>query len=79
MAAQYIILLIVFLWMPCTGVTQDNPEKIRDFKGYVISDSLEYNAESIDYFFDEHRVILNKNANIKYLGRVLKSNTITYM
>ncbi|HUT63562.1 MAG TPA: putative LPS assembly protein LptD, partial [Anaerolineae bacterium] len=58
--------------------TQNNPEKKFDFPGYVKSDSLEYKAESIDYSFDDHKIILNKNANIISLGRMLKSNTIIY-
>ena len=68
MIAQYLILLIIFLFYPFEASAQDNPGKTPVFEGYVISDSLEYSAESIDYFFDDHRVIMNKNANINYLG-----------
>jgi len=64
---------------PLTALrAQDTGERTFEFEGYVLSDSLEYSAESIDYFFDKREVILNTNASIRYLGRMLKSNTITY-
>jgi len=78
MIVQYLIIPFIFLFYPFEAYTQNNPEKTLVFDGYVISDSLEYSAESIDYFFDDRRVIMNRNANINYLGRMLKSPTINY-
>ena len=79
MKALYILFICIFyLCLPLQLRAQNNQEKTLDFDGYVLSDSLEYNAESIDYFFDNRQVIMNNNANIRYLGRMLKSNTINY-
>lgn len=78
MKAQDFIYFLILLFSIFEARAEDNPDKTLNFKGYVLSDSLEYNAESIDYFFDEHQIIFNKNANIKYLGRILKSPTINY-
>ncbi|MBN1291931.1 MAG: LPS-assembly protein LptD [Candidatus Latescibacteria bacterium] len=44
----------------------------------MLSDSLEYSAESIDYFFNDRKVVMDKNATILYLGRTLKSPIITF-
>ncbi len=78
MTALHILICILYLIFPSNSRAQNNQEKKLDFEGYVLSDSLEYNAESIDYLFDKHQIILNNNANIRYLGRILKSNTINY-
>ena len=78
MIVQNLIILIILLLFPFNALSQNTPEKTLDFDGYVLSDSLEYRAETIDYFFDSHKFIMNKNANIKYMGRMLKSNTINY-
>ena len=72
------IIFIFLLLFPFAARGENNPEKTLEFEGYVISDSLEYSAETIDYLFDNNKVIMKKNANIKYLGRILESNTINY-
>ena len=72
------LLFLTFLCAPRETPAQDSPEKPLEFEGFVLSDSLEYNAETIDYFFKDQKVVLNKNANITYLGRMLKSHTIMY-
>lgn len=74
----FFLIVHLFLLFPTLSQSQEAPERTLEFEGYVLSDSLEYNAESIDYFFDDRKVLLKKNANINYLGRTIKSYTITY-
>ncbi len=73
-----LLLLIVLLQRSGALIAGGEPEKPLSFEGYVLTDSLEYSAESIDYYFDEKKIVLKNNANITYLGRLLTSNTITY-
>jgi len=48
------------------------------FDGYVLSDSLDYNAGSIKYIIAERKLIMTGNATVTYLGRTLKSHKIIY-
>jgi lipopolysaccharide assembly outer membrane protein LptD (OstA) len=70
--------ILFFLLFPRTVFTQNAPAKPLQFPGFAITDSLEYHAKTIDYLYDKKRAFLNNNAIVKYLGRTLKSNTITY-
>lgn len=54
------------------------PAKPIQFPGYVISDSLEYSARTIDYSVEHNRAVMHDNATAKYLGYVLTSAGITY-
>ena len=70
-------------WMMCSSIppyvhAQEKPSRKLEFEGYVLSDSLKYRAESIDYYFDDRKVILNEKASVSYLGRSLKSPKLTY-
>jgi len=74
-----IALLAVFLQLtPPGSAARERPEKTLGFEGYAITDSLDYSAESIRYLYAERKIILTGNAVITYLGRTLKSHTITY-
>ncbi|MFC1694472.1 LPS-assembly protein LptD, partial [Candidatus Latescibacterota bacterium] len=74
-----ILLLSVIFVMPCGEARSgENRNKTFQFEGYAQTDSLEYSAEKIKYFFDERKVILIGNASMKTLGLSLKSHQITY-
>lgn len=66
------------LLFPCTVFSQNAPLKPLQFPDFAITDSLEYRAKTIDYLYDKKRAFLNNNAIVKYFGRTLKSNNITY-
>ncbi|MCE5248619.1 hypothetical protein LLG96_00215 [bacterium] len=78
MKVRYFVAILFLYFFPCQAHTQENPVRKLDFEGYVISDSLDYSAESIDYYFDDRKVVMTKNSTIKYVGRTLKSYEITY-
>ena len=78
----YIFLSAVFLFSASEAPAAENQEKIYfgviNFDGSVLTDSLEYSAEIIEYLYDEHKIILTGNAQVNYLGHSLKSGKITY-
>ena len=57
---------------------EDSPPKPVSFQGLSISDSLEYNARSIDYNLPKRKAVMQDNATVKYMGYILKSNHIVY-
>ncbi|MFC1574012.1 hypothetical protein ACFL30_02395, partial [Candidatus Latescibacterota bacterium] len=75
---RYAAAMLFIFGLPSRVASQDTPTKKLKFPGYVLSDSLEYKAETIDYFFDDRKVIMNDNASIHYVGRVIKSPVIKY-
>ena len=79
MHIHYFFTVFIFLFLfPVQSHSQETPSRTFKFEGYVLSDSLEYSAESIDYFFNDRKVVMDKNATILYLGRTLKSPNITF-
>ena len=75
---RYAAAMLFIFCLPSRAAPQDVPSKQFKFDGFVLSDSLEYKAETIDYFFDDRKVIMNNNASIHYVGRVIKSPVIKY-
>jgi len=76
-----VVIFIIFnllLFSTSEVPARENPGNTLVFDGSVLSDSLEYSAESIEYLYDEHKIILTGNATVNYLGRTLKSGKITY-
>ncbi len=76
MTVSALTLFLLFSGTP--AYAQEDTTRAFAFPGYALRDSLEYSAETIDYDFDLREIILDQNADINYLGRILKSNTITY-
>ncbi len=70
--------LLFLLLSSGIGRAQDSPPKPVSFQGFSISDSLEYNARSIDYNLQKRQAVMQDNATVKYKGYVLKSNRIVY-
>lgn len=70
--------LALLLFNASSVFAQNNPDKPINFDGYSLTDSLEYSAKSIEYIFKTREVMLNRNANLRYMGRLLKSNSVKY-
>ncbi len=73
------IIIYFMVFLSSSGVfAQPDLERKFNFPGYDKSDSLHYSAETIDYLPDDSIFVLKNNAKIVSLGRMLRSNSITY-
>lgn len=75
---RLIAVVLFFFLSPGRSASQEKPPGKLTFEGYVLSDSLEYNAGSIDYYFDDRKIVMNENATIRFLGRTVKSPVLNY-
>ena len=73
-----LLFFIIFMLSTAGAFAQTDSERKFEFPGYSRSDSLNYSAETIDYFLNDSIIVLQNNAKIVSLGRMLKSNSITY-